>query len=107
VSRRASPSARHASAGVESLPEASLAGLVVPRRADRYGEADWPALVAGTWRALRPGGVAVFEGIRDGCDRLSWLLGRQRFAIVEARDFPAAASPATERAIVVRRHKGE
>ncbi len=39
---------------LESLPEASLAGLVVPRLADRYGEADWPALVAGTWRALRP-----------------------------------------------------
>jgi len=92
---------------LESLAEASLAGLVVPRLTDRHGESDWPALVAGTWRALRPGGVAVFEGIRDGCDRLSWMLGRQRLAIVEARDFLAAVSPATERAIVVRRPEGE
>jgi len=35
------------------------------------------------------------------------MLGRQRLAIVEARDFLAAVSPATERAIVVRRPEGE
>jgi hypothetical protein len=92
---------------LEALPEASLAGLVVPRLADRHGEADWPALVAGAWRSLRPGGVVVFEGIRDGHDRFCWLLGRQRFAILETRDFPAGASPATERAIVARRPEGE
>jgi methyltransferase family protein len=91
---------------LEALPEASLAGLVVPRLADRYAEVDWPALVAGAWRSLRPGGVAVFEGIRDGHDRFFWLLGRQRFAILEARDFPGAP-PTTERAIVARRPEGE
>jgi len=92
---------------LESLPEASLAGLVVSRLADRHDEADWPALVAGAWRSLRPGGVAVFEGIRHGCDRFSWLLGRQRFAIVEARDFLREGSSTTERAIVARRSPGE
>jgi hypothetical protein len=92
---------------LEAFPEASLAGLVVPRLADRHGEADWPALVAAAWQSLRPGGVAVFEGIRDGYDRFCWLLGRQRFAILETRDFPAGAPPATERAIVARRPEGE
>jgi SAM-dependent methyltransferase len=94
-------------AALAAVPEASLAGVVVPRLADRYGEDDWPALIAGVWRSLRPAGVAVFEGIRGGHDRFSWLLGRQRFAILEAREFFVGDPPATERATVARRPEGE
>ncbi len=84
----------------------SLSGLVVTRIADRHPEDGWPALVAGAWRSLRPGGVAVFEGIREGGARLAWLLARQRFSLLEGGEAAGAEPPGTERVLVARRPEG-
>jgi Methionine biosynthesis protein MetW len=89
-----------------SLEEESLSGLVVTRVTDRHPEDDWPALVAGAWRSLRPGGVVVFEGIRDGDARLAWLLARQRFILLGGREATGAEPPAAERVLVGRRSAG-
>jgi Methyltransferase domain len=93
---------------LETVPEGSLGGLVITRVADRHPLAAWPRLVAAAWRSLRPGGVALFEGL-DGegaAARLRWLAGRQRFTVVEAREFPGAAHVARERVLVCRRGEG-
>ena len=90
---------------LESLPEESIGALVVTRVSDRHPLAAWPRLVAGAWRALRPGGVAIFEGLGDGREaaRFRWLLARQRFAIVDARSFPGIAPGVEEHVLVARR----
>ena len=92
--------------GLGSLEEESLSGLVVTRVTDRHPEDHWPALVAGAWRSLRPGGVVIFEGIRDGDARLAWLLARQRFILLGGREATGAEPPAAERVIVGRRSAG-
>jgi SAM-dependent methyltransferase len=86
---------------LEALPETSLGGLVVTRLCDRLSIVRWPRLVAAAWRSLRPGGVVVFEGLvgEGAATRLRWLLSRQRFAIVEDRDFVGAAGD-RERVVV-------
>jgi Methionine biosynthesis protein MetW len=78
---------------LESLPEASVGGLIFTRTVDRHPVVRWPRLVAGAWRALRPGGIAVFEGLVDdgAAARLRWLMARQRFAILDDRDVSGAA----------------
>ena len=83
------------------MPEASLGGLVVTRLSDRHPTVRWPRLVAAAWRSLRPGGVVVFEGLvgEGAATRLRWLLSRQRFAIVDDRDFVGAAGE-RERVVV-------
>jgi predicted TPR repeat methyltransferase len=91
---------------LESLEEQSLSGLVVTRVADRHREDEWPALVAGAWRSLRPGGVVVFEGIRDADARLSWLLGRQRFILLGGPEAGGAAPSTADRVLVGRRPEG-
>jgi O-antigen chain-terminating methyltransferase len=90
---------------LESLKEDSLSGLVVTLVTDRHPEDGWPALVAGAWRSLRPGGVAIFEGIRGGGARLAWLLARQRFSLLESGEAAGAEPPATARVIVARRRE--
>lgn len=77
---------------LESQAEGSLGGLIVTRIGDRHPQTVWPRLVAAAWRSLRPGGVAIFEGLTAGGStlRLRWLLARQRFAIVEDREFSGA-----------------
>jgi SAM-dependent methyltransferase len=73
---------------LETRPEASLGAVIVTRTADRHPRTAWPRLVAATWRSLRPGGVAVFEGLAPSdAARLRWLLARQRFALVDEREF--------------------
>ncbi len=93
---------------LETVPEGSLGGLVVTRVADRHPLAAWPRLVAAAWRSLRPGGVALFEGLDDdgAAARLRWLAGRQRFTVLEAREFPGGARAACERVFVCRRGEG-
>ncbi len=91
---------------LESLQAETLSGLVVTRVTDRHPEDGWPALVAGAWRSLRPGGVAVFEGIREGDARLSWLLARQRFTLLGGREVTGAQASTTERVLVARRPAG-
>jgi hypothetical protein len=90
---------------LEAVPEGSLGGLVVTRVVDRHPLAVWPRLVAAAWRSLRPGGVALFEGLDDesAAARLRWLAGRQRFTVVEAREFPGGLHTAPERVLVCRR----
>jgi hypothetical protein len=88
---------------LESLNENSLSGLVVTRVADRHPEDGWPGLVAGAWRALRPGGVAVFEGVRDGGARLAWLVARQRFRLLEGGEAAVPEPRDAERVLVARR----
>lgn len=92
-------------AHLESLAEGSLGGLIVTRLVDRHAPAAWPRLVAAAWRALRPGGVAVFEGLTDrkSAERLRWLLARQRFAIVESRSLAGADPADVEHVLVGRR----
>jgi hypothetical protein len=90
---------------LESLGEESLGGLVVTGVAERHREDGWLRLVACAWRSLRPGGVAIFEGVRDGrAARLSWLLARQRFTLLDAPEIAAAAPD--ERVLVARRPVG-
>jgi hypothetical protein len=90
---------------LESVPEGSLSGLAVTGIADRHPRAGWARLVAASWRVLRPGGVAAFEGVgdRDGEARMRWLLSRQRFAIVEVCEFAAHAREGREQVVVARR----
>jgi hypothetical protein len=90
---------------LETVPEGSLGGLVITRVADRHPLTAWPRLVAAAWRSLRPGGVALFEGL-DGegaATRLRWLAGRQRFTVVEVREFTDGADAARECVLVCRR----
>jgi methyltransferase family protein len=93
---------------LETIPEGSLGGLVVTRVADRHPVAAWPRLVAAAWRSLRPGGVALFEGLdhEGAAARLRWLAGRQRFTIVDDREFPSGGHAAYERVLVCRRGEG-
>jgi methyltransferase family protein len=87
---------------LESKPEASLAGVVVLRFSERHPRSAWPRLVAAAWRALRPAGVLIVEGIEDrgAADRLRWLLARQRFVIVDATDVAGADEGGRELVIV-------
>jgi len=89
-------------AHLESLREGSVGGLLVTAVADRHPRPMWPRLVAAAWRSLRPGGLAMFEGLGDAgaTARLRWLAARQRFAIVEERGVPPAGS---DHLLVVRR----
>jgi SAM-dependent methyltransferase len=93
---------------LETRPEASLSGVVVLRLSERHPPVAWPRLVAASWRALRPGGVLIVEGIADGgaADRFRWLLARQRFAIVAATDVVAADERGREHVIVARKADG-
>jgi SAM-dependent methyltransferase len=90
---------------LESLEEESLGALIVARVADRHGTSAWPRLIAGAWRALRPGGVAVFEGVTGAkaAEKLRWLLARQRFAVVESRAIAGGDSAGVEHVLVGRR----
>ena len=90
---------------LEAVQEGSLGGLVVTRVVDRHPLVTWPRLVAAAWRSLRPGGVALFEGLAgDGAaPRLRWLAGRQRFTVVDAREFPGDGRAPRERVLVCRR----
>ena len=90
---------------LEAVPEGSLGGLVVTRVVDRYPLFTWPRLVAAAWRSLRPGGVALFEGLAGGvaATRLRWLAGRQRFTIVDVGEFPGAAGVPRDCVLVCRR----
>lgn len=92
-------------AHLESAAEESLGGLIVTRLVDRHAPPAWPRLVAAAWRALRPGGVAVFEGLTDrkSAERLRWLLARQRFALLESRVLGGADPADVERVLVGRR----
>jgi SAM-dependent methyltransferase len=88
---------------LEAQREASLGGLIVTGVADRHARSAWPRLVAAAWRSLRPGGLAVFEGLSGGdAARLRWLLARQRFAILDEREFPDASGE-SERVILGQR----
>src|SRR5205823_1063874 len=51
---------------LESVREGSVGGLLLTAVADRHPRPIWPRLIAAAWRSLRPGGVALFEGIGDG-----------------------------------------
>jgi len=90
---------------LESLAEESLGVLIVTRVVDRHAPSAWPRLVAAAWRALHPGGVALFEGLTDrkSADRLRWLLARQRFAVVESRALGGADPADVEHVLVGRR----
>jgi hypothetical protein len=90
---------------LEAVPEGSLGGLVVTRVVDRYPLITWPRLVAAAWRSLRPGGVALFEGLagRGAAARLRWLAGRQRFTIVDACEFPGEGGFPRDCILVCRR----
>lgn len=93
---------------LESLPEASLGGLVITRLSERHALAVWPRMVGAAWRALRPGALVVTEGLAEGAaPRLRWLLARQRFGVLEARQVPGAISGTTEEVIVGRKGEGE
>lgn len=92
-------------AHLESLAAESLGGLIVTRLVDRHPPPAWPRLVAAAWRALRPGGVVLFEGLTDrkSAERLRWLLARQRFAVVESRAIGGADPADVEHVLVGRR----
>jgi O-antigen chain-terminating methyltransferase len=90
---------------LESVPEGSLGALVCTGFADRHPRAAWPRLIAAAWRSLRPGGVAVFEGLSEARDvaRLRWLAARQRFAIVEQRELAPEVLGGAAHVLVARR----
>ena len=94
---------------LEAVHQGSLGGLVLTRFGDRHSRAQWPRLVAAAWRSLRPKGVAVLEGITSRTDetRLRWLLSRQRFAIVDARDVPGPSESEREYLIIAIRSQAE
>lgn len=73
---------------LESLDEEALDGLLVTHVAGRFEVAAWSRLVAAAWRALRPGGVALFHGASGSlaAERLRWLVARQRFSVVETAE---------------------
>jgi len=97
---RASP-ARY----LETVGETSLGGLVATRVGDRHPRSAWPRLIATAWRSLRPGAVAIFEGIGGGPEaaRLRWLAARQRFDIVAAVAAAPNEAGGAEHVLVVRR----
>jgi SAM-dependent methyltransferase len=88
-----------------SRAERSLDGVVLTGLADRHTLAQWPALVTGAWNALRPGGVALFAGLRGDGDvrRLCWLLARNGFAITEAAPAAAPLPGEVDHVVVARR----
>jgi len=90
---------------LESQAEGSIDAVVITRLGDRYLLAAWPRLLAGAWRALRPGGVVLCEGIPNGAAsaRLRWLVARQRFAIVQAAEVRGADDGTTEHVVVARK----
>jgi SAM-dependent methyltransferase len=90
---------------LETVPEASVGGLVITRVVDRHPLTTWPRLVAATWRSLRPGGVALFEGLSNerAASRMRWLVARQRFTILDAREFPGKGDAPPDRVLVCRR----
>ena len=89
---------------LESVPQGSLGGLVVMRLTDRHPRPAWPRLIAAAWRSLRPGGVALFEGLDAGeVARLRWLAARQRFAILDQCEVTPAALGGSEHVLVARR----
>ncbi|MGH7898622.1 MAG: class I SAM-dependent methyltransferase, partial [Candidatus Binatia bacterium] len=92
-------------AHLESVAESSLGGLIMTGLDDRHPAPSWSAMVAAAWRSLSPGGVALFEGIRDPVSlaRLRWLAGRQRFSLVDVRGFASTTTGGEVHVLVVRR----
>jgi len=97
------------SSHLESMAEDSVDAIVITRLGERYTLATWPRLVAGAWRALRPGGVVLCEGIPDGggSERLRWVVARQRFAIVQTAEVRGADGGTTEHLVVARKGQVE